>query len=222
MEKVKEQRWACAYLLYFLHQTQPFSHPIHLSLRKWDLFLEVCKQSEELRAIWCILQEQDGLCLTAMTRKEVLDSYAAYLLRQQEDANPVDLFRSVEKDLTSLQQSFSSSRTLIEPDYLKELGCLESEYARAKHAVEPFVNETVSLAKPDLSKDLSQSQRDWASKILDIGGEVNGKRKFSQRRSTITEVPTRPSTAPPITEAPSRTATPPDYIIHAEHMPSLL
>ena len=222
MEKVKEQRRACAFLLFFLHQTQPFSHPIHLSLTKWDLFLEVCQQSEELRAIWSILKEQNGLCLTAMTKKEVLDVYAAYLLRQQEDANPVELMKSIDKDLASLHHSLASSRTLIEPEHLKELCCLESEYARTKHAAEPFLNEAMSLAKPDLSKDLSQSQRDWISKGLDVG-EANGKRKFSQRRSTAIEVPARPSTAPPTaSDGSSRTATPPDYIIHAEHMPSLL
>lgn len=202
-------------LLWFLHQSQPGEQRIAVSKRSWSHLVAITELSEgfeEVQKIIGMLKGLGAFKFVAMTASEILAAHGDYCLRLEERQNPKEAASQAEMDLAGLECDLvRASGSLVENSLGIQLA--EQGYAQKREVVGDF-------ARTEVSRDLAQNQRDWASTFGAVDskalrGFTSAKGKGS-RRATVQEPYQRSHTAPPV-----HSVAPPEYLISTEHMPSL-
>ncbi len=211
------------FLLYHLHQAQLENHPISASRRVWMKLVELdglSKKQIKLTEIHCILGtlvHTKAFSFVAMTKKETALAHEAFINQQETCSTTDDYTVVIQNELDKLEKKIKDEQnhTFIESPTILEQA--ERMYVKEKARVVPLVQDptSCSLIKADLSKDLLQTQRDLISTAQIAQSKWLSETRASKAKARRPTVPNRPATA-----SPSTTATP-DYIISADHMPSL-
>lgn len=224
------------YLLFCLYQSQVGHQKISVSKRVWTHLVAIdkaCLEDESLtegHKILGVLVSLKAFTFVALTPREISEAHRKNNERLLEErGNPADISKQIEVDLDSLECNIvRAPESLFETSFdlqnIEESFFDEKEKLSSRYADPGFV-------KSGLSRDLAQVQRDWAATfgavdvyarrntaVLPVGFKSgnNGAAGYKARRATLQEPFQRPQTAPLPT-----TSEPPEYMISAEHMPSL-
>lgn len=228
-------RAGCVYLLYSLYRAQPLAEGsrgvrVPVSKRLW-MHLVAMDQAAlhtaeiaDVHRLLVLLKREDAFSFVAMTHRETAEAYETYLVRTEHEASPLQVLEMAEDELRRVEQALRRDAGLAAPPALRQLQAVEEEYAVHKWSVLPHLQNPTraNIARADITRDLAQAQHDWTAAQFVTAAPGDGAGAASQaagkrRRATVQEPVPRAQTAPPL-PVPAET---PDYLIHAEHMPSL-
>lgn len=224
------------FLLFCLFQSQVGHQKISVSKRVWTHLAAIdkaCLEDPTLIEGHKILGALVGLkafTFVAMTQREIAETHSKNNERLLEErGNPTDISNQIEVDLDSLECTIvRAPENLVDNAF--DLQLAEQSFFDEKEKLSMRYADP-GFVKSGLSRDLAQVQRDWAATFgavdvytrrnspgLPAGFKSgnNGAAGYRARRATLQEPFQRPQTAP----LPTTTGTP-EYMISAEHMPSL-
>lgn len=225
MVQTEHEKWkaGCVYLMWCLYQAQLGSRAISVSQELWTAlvtFYKVASKTPGLSQaarIVCLLKP--CFSFVSMTTKEIQAASEAYLERAMEEAAPTELLKQAETELGRLDSRISDTTTLFDGNALQGLDSTEVHYGDEKGKVKAYIPEADRLetARTGIARDLSQARRDWANAAVLADRNDSGTTARKVGRPRKMEAPQRAATAPP----QAATACPPEYLLNAEHMPSL-
>jgi hypothetical protein len=224
------------FLLFCLYQSQPGHQKISVSKRVWTHLAAIDKACLDDSAlieghkILGALVRLKAFSFVAMTQREIAEAHRTNNERLQEErGSPADVAKQMEVDLDSLECNIvRAPESLIENSF--DLQLAEQDFFEEKEKLTLRCDDP-GVVKSGLSRDLAQAQRDWAAtfgavdvftrrntSVLPSGFKSgnNGAASHRARRATLQEPLQRSQTAPLPTNADT-----PEYMISAEHMPSL-